>query len=84
LPQSVVERAQIILSELEAADRAQPVQQLIDDLPLFAASHPRVAVPQSQQPIDKIGDALDEINPDELSPREALEKLYALKKIRAQ
>ena len=84
LPQSVVERAQVILSELEAADRAQPVQQLIDDLPLFAASHPRVAAPSMPQAIDRLGDALDDINPDELSPREALEKLYALKKIRAK
>jgi DNA mismatch repair protein MutS len=33
---------------------------------------------------DKLGEALDEINPDEMTPREALEKLYALKKIRAQ
>ncbi len=83
LPQSVVERAQVILGELEAADRAQPVQQLIDDLPLFAATHPRVAPPPQQQLSDRLGEALDEINPDELSPREALEKLYTLKKIRA-
>jgi DNA mismatch repair protein MutS len=31
---------------------------------------------------DPLGAALDAIQPDELSPREALEHLYALKKLR--
>ena len=82
LPQSVVERAKTILGELEASDRQAPVQRLIDDLPLFAAAAPRAPAPPPVAALDPLGAALDAIQPDELSPREALEHLYALKKLR--
>ena len=51
--------------------------RLIDELPLFAA---RPAAPAPGP--DALRDALDAINPDDLSPREALEALYALKRAR--
>jgi DNA mismatch repair protein MutS len=38
LPAAVVERARIVLAELEASDRAAPARKLIDDLPLFSAA----------------------------------------------
>jgi DNA mismatch repair protein MutS len=82
LPQSVVARAGTILAELEASDRQAPVQRLIDDLPLFAAAAPRAPAPPPAAAPDLLGTALDAIQPDELSPREALEHLYALKKLR--
>jgi DNA mismatch repair protein MutS len=56
------------------------VQRLIDDLPLFAAAAPRAPEPEPAR--DLLGEALDAISPDELSPREALEQLYALKRLR--
>ena len=80
LPQPVVARAGVILAELEASERQAPVQRLIDDLPLFAAAAPRAPEPEPAR--DLLGEALDAISPDELSPREALEQLYALKKLR--
>jgi DNA mismatch repair protein MutS len=47
---------------------------------LFTASKaPAAALAQS----DALGQALDAIDPDALSPRAALEALYALKKLRA-
>ena len=73
LPASVVARAHEILAELEAADRKSPVETLIDDLPLFARA------PQSAKPPDAVREALAAIDPDALTPREALEALYALK-----
>jgi DNA mismatch repair protein MutS len=73
LPASVVARAHAILAELEAADRRAPVEKLIDDLPLFA----RVA--QSAPPKDALREALAAIDPDALTPREALAALYDLK-----
>lgn len=73
LPASVVTRAHAILSELEAADRRAPVETLIDDLPLFA----RVSTPAPTQ--DQLRKALDAMDPDQLSPREALSALYELK-----
>src|SRR5262249_14787376 len=42
LPAAVIERAKIVLSQLESQDRASPARKLIDDLPLFAAA-PRAA-----------------------------------------
>jgi DNA mismatch repair protein MutS len=80
LPPSVVERARQVLSELEATDRAAPVRRMVDDLPLFAAA-PRPA--PAARP-DPALDLLDTIDPDDLSPREAQEMLYALKAKRAQ
>jgi DNA mismatch repair protein MutS len=73
LPPSVVTRAHAILAELEAADRRAPVEALIDDLPLFkhVVEAPRVA--------DGLRAALADIDPDQLSPREALAALYELK-----
>ncbi len=73
LPASVVARAHEILAELEAADRKSPVETLIDDLPLFARA------PQSAKAPDAVREALSAIDPDALTPREALEALYALK-----
>ena len=79
LPARVIERAKLVLAELEAEDRTSPARRLIDDLPLFAAT-PRPTAPSPQDsPLDTIIAALTALNPDELSPREALEALYALK-----
>ncbi|MCC2096751.1 MAG: DNA mismatch repair protein MutS, partial [Hyphomicrobiales bacterium] len=79
LPEEVVDRAQVLLTELEAAERGAPVAQMIDDLPLFAAARPVAAPPQPVA--DKLREALGGMDPDEMSPREALDALYALKRI---
>jgi DNA mismatch repair protein MutS len=80
LPASVIERAKLVLAELEAEDRTSPARRLIDDLPLFAAT-PKAATPSPKETaLDTIITALAALNPDEMSPREALEALYALKR----
>jgi DNA mismatch repair protein MutS len=62
---------------LEADDRTKP--RGFEDLPLFATP-PRPAVPDSRQAaLDALLAMLNAVHPDELSPREALEALYALK-----
>ncbi len=43
LPLSVIERAKLVLAQLEAEDRISPARKLIDDLPLFAATRPAAA-----------------------------------------
>nr|WP_085773421.1 DNA mismatch repair protein MutS [Methylocystis bryophila] len=73
LPKSVVSRAHEILSELEAQDRRAPIEKMIDDLPLF--SH-RPPTPERKDPLRL---ALAAIEPDTLTPREALTLLYELK-----
>ncbi|MCL6283481.1 DNA mismatch repair protein MutS [Ruegeria sp. 2012CJ41-6] len=76
LPASVVERARTVLEQLEKTEREGGKQQtLIDDLPLFSAAPPPVPKPAPSPALD----LLDNVLPDELSPREALELIYKLK-----
>jgi DNA mismatch repair protein MutS len=77
LPTNVVERARHILAELEQTDRRAPVERLVADLPLFAL--PESATPAPPRS-DGLRMALDAFSPDEMTPREALVALYALKK----
>ncbi len=76
LPAVVVERAQKLLAEFEAADRQRPVERPVTDLPLFAGAN----VPPERPA--KLTAALDAVDPNELTPRQALEALYKLKAIR--
>jgi DNA mismatch repair protein MutS len=73
VPTSVVARARQVLARLER-DPNSPTR--LDDLPLFAATKP--APPPEPS---KVEAALAGIDPDALSPREALEALYRLKGI---
>ncbi len=76
LPSSVIERAKVVLAKLEQEDRAAP--KGFEDLPLFAA--PSKPSQQMQQPAEEVlAAALAAVNPDDLSPREAIEALYMLK-----
>ncbi|GJD54155.1 DNA mismatch repair protein MutS [Methylobacterium dankookense] len=81
LPASVVTRAGAILKGLEKAERERPGRPRIDDLPLFAALAP--PPPPEPQAEDRLGPLLDAVDPDALTPREALEVLYRLKRERA-
>jgi DNA mismatch repair protein MutS len=76
LPASVIERAKLVLAKLEQEDRAKP--KGFEDLPLFAAPY----VPPQQLQDDAyelMVAAVAALNPDEMSPREAMEALYKLK-----
>jgi DNA mismatch repair protein MutS len=77
LPASVIERAKIVLATLEAEDRTAP--RGFQDLPLFAAPLRPAAADPRLSALDALIATLAAIHPDELSPREALEALYALK-----
>jgi DNA mismatch repair protein MutS len=78
LPPSVIERAKIVLAQIEAEDRTSPARRLIDDLPLFALARPP-ATPPRDAALDAVVAGLSTLHPDEMSPREALEALYVLK-----
>jgi DNA mismatch repair protein MutS len=79
LPAPVIERAKVVLAELEAEDRTSPARRLIDDLPLFSAAARPAAPPRADAALAAVIEALAALNPDDLSPREALEALYRLK-----
>jgi len=50
---------------------------VLDDLPLFA--HHAAPPPAAPDPLHGL---LDRVQPDELTPREAIELVYELKKVR--
>ncbi|MEL7232266.1 MAG: DNA mismatch repair protein MutS, partial [Pseudomonadota bacterium] len=78
LPEAVVERARVVLDALEKGERegAANPKALIDDLPLFATTP--APAPQKQK-ASQVETRLEDILPDELTPREALQLLYELK-----
>jgi len=69
VPPNVIRRAKSYMATLEAQQSADSPQGM---LALSMAEEP---------PPSPLQDALDDIDPDELSPRDALERLYALKKL---
>ena len=82
LPAEVLERAQVILSELETrgAEEGSEGKLIAEDLPLFSQSltqKPVTQVNYNSELTKKIGS----IYPDEISPNEALQILYDLKEI---
>jgi len=79
LPAPVVARAKAVLAKLEASGRRTGGGDLVDDLPLFSAA-PRP--PPAAVPPDPALALLDAIEPDDLTPRAALEALYRLKAAR--
>ena len=79
LPAAVVARAEEVLAALEKGEQSGAVTRLADDLPLFAAAPARPAGGVAKSQESEVEKALGEINPDELSPRQALELLYALR-----
>jgi len=79
LPAPVIARAKSVLAKLEAQDRGQTARALADDLPLFAVPSRAAPEPAAPSEAEKLVEALNALHPDEMSPREALEALYALK-----
>ena len=80
LPAAVISRAKDVLERLESAETANAAHDLTNALPLFS-THLERGAPAAAGP-SPVDEALDEVNPDDLSPREALEHLYRLKKLR--
>ncbi len=77
LPPSVITRAKDVLGQLEGSERAYSANTLIDDLPLFSAE-PKKAQPQVAAEHEVLA-SLRDTNPDDLTPREALQALYDLR-----
>ena len=75
LPPVVVKRAEQVLRSLEHGRKNTDVKELADDLPLFAGLRQEE---EKKQP-SAAEKALAAINPDNLTPREALDELYRLK-----
>jgi DNA mismatch repair protein MutS len=80
LPQSVVDRARVVLEALESGERegGGRARALLDDLPLFAAARPAPPPPPTRT-ASAVEERLRAVMPDALSPREALDLVYELR-----
>ena len=80
LPKAAIRRAEEVLETLETGEQAGALQRLADDLPLFAAmaepAKPEAPAPAGPSEVER---RLAELNPDELTPKQALELLYDLR-----
>ncbi len=74
LPPVVVGRAEAVLAAIESGERVSAAARLADDLPLFSAA--ATAPPPRRDPVREAAEGLD---PDAMTPREALEALYRLR-----
>ncbi len=75
LPTPVIARAKEVLKKLEAGRSATGgLAAGLDDLPLFAAM-----APTEEAAADPLREAVERIDADALTPREALEAIYRLK-----
>ena len=81
LPGPVIARAGEVLARLEKADRrADGAAPALDDLPLFAATRPTSPASRPAGP-DPLAEAVGALNPDDMSPKDALEALYRLRQM---
>ena len=81
LPKLVVTRAEQVLDSLENSDKSTYITKMIDDLPLFATVQKKVEEFEIKDKKSALHKAVESINPDDLTPKEALEKLYQIKNV---
>ena len=79
LPKTVTSRAKEILETLETGKMTHHVQKIAETLPLFQAH--MIKDPPEEAPSDDLLKYLEALDPDILSPREALDVLYEVKKL---
>lgn len=81
IPAPVIARSKQVLELLQQSETSGALAKLADDLPLFSAV---VKDTQNQEIIEadnKLRNELDTIDPDALTPRDALDILYRLKNL---
>jgi DNA mismatch repair protein MutS len=78
LPSAVVARAKSVLAKLEEGrDATGGIAAGLDDLPLFAQA-------AGEPERDELREAIEALDPDRLTPRDALQALYDLKRLAAE
>lgn len=81
MPQPVVARSSEVLALLEKNDRRRGGNKALTELPLFATLSERKAPGEKAGP-SPVELELDKLEPDTLTPRQALDALYSLKQLR--
>lgn len=82
VPGEIIERAQVRLRELEQAAQRHS-DRAVGQLSLFAAAE-QAPPPKAEAPPSAIVKALAALEPDNLTPRQALQELYRLKALEEQ
>ncbi|MGF1622278.1 MAG: DNA mismatch repair protein MutS [Rhodomicrobiaceae bacterium] len=81
LPKPVIARARQVLAQLEKT-QGKPNSAVLEELPLFAAAAPQAPEADNAPQTDiELAAALAEIDPDTMTPRDALNALYRLKNL---
>jgi DNA mismatch repair protein MutS len=75
----VIARAEAVLAVLEQGEQAGALASLAEDLPLFSAA-PRAGPPAEPGP-SALEARLAQVNPDDLTPKAALELIYELRRL---
>lgn len=82
LPAPVITRAKQILKQLESSKSSGNLAKLSDDLPLFSSVIEDSKADQINENDAKLREKVDAIEPDTLTPREALDLIYQLKDLK--
>ncbi len=82
LPPAVVKRAEAVLKQIESGGDTRMLKRPVDDLPLFSSAQPvPPAKVEEPSPLEPLGNLLAETDPDVLTPRDALDLVYRLRKM---
>ncbi len=79
LPPGVLRRAEEVLSTLERGESSNALSRMADDLPLFSARP--VVMKAAPAALSAVEERLKTLSLDDLTPRQALDLLYALKNL---
>jgi DNA mismatch repair protein MutS len=79
LPAAVLARAEDVLHGLEQGEAKSAPARLAEDLPLFAAAIERARPKAFSPQVSEVESALEQVDADALTPREALQLVYRLK-----
>ena len=77
LPKPVIARAEEVLELLEQGEAGGALTRLADDLPLFSAARRPTSKLAPPEP-SAVEEAVKAVNPDELTPKAALDLIYRL------
>ena len=80
LPEAVTDRARQVLAQLEEGQEAKDANPMLDNLPLFSSPPTAEKARAKSNPVLQ---ALETLDPDRLSPREALDYVYHLHALKA-
>ncbi len=76
LPQTVISRAEEVLKLLQEGEQGSALTRLCEDLPLFSA-----AIQIKEIKTSPLEEKIRQTNPDDLTPKQAMDLLYELKRL---